>query len=389
MTVEATPPCPDCGSPMVLRTARRGKNKGGQFWGCSRYPKCRGTRDGSEHPPSTDGERTHEAVPARQEANDSDLELPVAFVAEPDAPGRQCAFFQSVALPAPIVEAVEKQDVDAATIARFSQWRLDYPLPSKKAPDPDLDHTLALAEDLLLRGSTPLCFPELESLVRLDGDSMAQGESLTAVFEGITARPTSAHVPSRFDSDEERQLLEHLADLVVTETLSWTFQTQVELASLSLEAPEEALQRCDILAVDSSGSRLVVEVDGEQHEQHVAVDAARDALLAAADVEVICVPAREVRQGAGGSLDSLRSRMLTGSRWSRPGESSARTIRWHRVLHQLQVALVKAIRSGDLALTESASVLIELPDILNDDHQANEYLEAAVQTLGEFLQRGR
>ena len=81
--------------------------------------------------------------------------------------------------------------------------------------------------------------------------------------------------------------------------------------------------------------------------------------------------------------------MLTGSRWSRPGESSARTIRWHRVLHQLQVALVKAIRSGDLALTESASVLIELPDILNDDHQANEYLEAAVQTLGEFVQRGR
>lgn len=36
--------CPNCGSDMVLRTAKRGKNIGSKFWGCSRYPKCRGTR---------------------------------------------------------------------------------------------------------------------------------------------------------------------------------------------------------------------------------------------------------------------------------------------------------------------------------------------------------
>lgn len=36
--------CPKCGSSMVKRTARRGRNAGGQFWGCSRYPSCRGTR---------------------------------------------------------------------------------------------------------------------------------------------------------------------------------------------------------------------------------------------------------------------------------------------------------------------------------------------------------
>ena len=36
--------CPVCHSPMVLRTAKRGKNAGQSFWGCSRYPKCRGTR---------------------------------------------------------------------------------------------------------------------------------------------------------------------------------------------------------------------------------------------------------------------------------------------------------------------------------------------------------
>ena len=38
------PQCPRCGSPMVIRTARRGANAGEQFWGCSTYPKCQGTR---------------------------------------------------------------------------------------------------------------------------------------------------------------------------------------------------------------------------------------------------------------------------------------------------------------------------------------------------------
>jgi len=38
------PDCPKCGAPMVLRTARKGRAAGSQFYGCSRYPQCRGIR---------------------------------------------------------------------------------------------------------------------------------------------------------------------------------------------------------------------------------------------------------------------------------------------------------------------------------------------------------
>ena len=37
------PECPRCGAAMALRTARQGANAGNAFWGCSTYPKCRGT----------------------------------------------------------------------------------------------------------------------------------------------------------------------------------------------------------------------------------------------------------------------------------------------------------------------------------------------------------
>lgn len=41
---KSIPSCPVCSNKMVLRTARKGKNTGQKFWGCSGFPQCRGTR---------------------------------------------------------------------------------------------------------------------------------------------------------------------------------------------------------------------------------------------------------------------------------------------------------------------------------------------------------
>ncbi len=38
------PTCPKCNETMVVRTARKGANKGETFWGCSTFPKCWGMR---------------------------------------------------------------------------------------------------------------------------------------------------------------------------------------------------------------------------------------------------------------------------------------------------------------------------------------------------------
>ena len=41
---ESPPACPKCGSGMQLRTAKKGKYAGQAFWGCERFPDCRGIR---------------------------------------------------------------------------------------------------------------------------------------------------------------------------------------------------------------------------------------------------------------------------------------------------------------------------------------------------------
>ena len=41
----AEPACPRCKGRMIRRTAKRGQNAGHEFWGCSRFPACHGTRE--------------------------------------------------------------------------------------------------------------------------------------------------------------------------------------------------------------------------------------------------------------------------------------------------------------------------------------------------------
>lgn len=46
-TVRSTPPpqsCPACLGPMIRRESKRGANAGNAFWGCRKFPSCRGTR---------------------------------------------------------------------------------------------------------------------------------------------------------------------------------------------------------------------------------------------------------------------------------------------------------------------------------------------------------
>ena len=43
-TAGDAPMCPKCGKPMRKQTAKRGRNAGNEFWSCTGWPECNGTR---------------------------------------------------------------------------------------------------------------------------------------------------------------------------------------------------------------------------------------------------------------------------------------------------------------------------------------------------------
>jgi hypothetical protein len=44
------PRCPRCGGTLVIRLARRGRNVGNEFWGCSSWPDCHYAASLETHP---------------------------------------------------------------------------------------------------------------------------------------------------------------------------------------------------------------------------------------------------------------------------------------------------------------------------------------------------
>jgi ssDNA-binding Zn-finger/Zn-ribbon topoisomerase 1 len=65
MTIENLQ-CPECGGPMISRANTK---TGQRFWGCRKYPDCRGTRNTDGEAPS---ERSDRAPSERQRENDRD-----------------------------------------------------------------------------------------------------------------------------------------------------------------------------------------------------------------------------------------------------------------------------------------------------------------------------
>ena len=144
MTQELSPECPQCGAAMVLKTARRGRNAGGQFWGCTKYPECKGTLDVGS--PSEDVEAeptamTNRAVPwtdgtARREGWRTRFETVGASL-------------RSISV-----------DGDAGLLS--SAWIAREDVPSYEPADADTRRVVGMMAKLLHRGAAPPLHPDSE-----------------------------------------------------------------------------------------------------------------------------------------------------------------------------------------------------------------------------------
>ena len=120
-------PCPKCGAVMVKRLAKRGANAGSYFYGCSRFPHCRGTRSIDE---------VEELFESDDEPSDnrpsilfSEINYPQEFTARPRALGYQDIVFDSMAVPDDLLREVHSDTgvVGRDELLNFAKWRLDIP----------------------------------------------------------------------------------------------------------------------------------------------------------------------------------------------------------------------------------------------------------------------
>ena len=329
------PPCPECGVTMVLRTAKRGRNRGSQFWGCTTFPKCKGTRDLNSSAETT---LTPNSSPdSLKDVPPNSKLLPVAwgesvrrleFIPEYLSVGAMPGMMHDHLGEQPGLQRLLTQCV---LLSRRSRTR--------QGASQHAQLVSALLRKILQRGRVPLptLSVEREALGQhgliemtrnLEPDGVEMGWELQSNLaacistEGIMASIADRH-PFSLDPEfaaeadphallqspaESWFLNQWVSDALGSSAAHW-FTPQASLDTLLESAGIEGSgsRRIDFLFFHPSGGLIGIEIDGEEHTTAVLVDEVRDDSLKKAGIPVLRITHHEVKQGKGIVLDQLKS----------------------------------------------------------------------------------
>lgn len=398
------PRCPDCGGPMEARRARRGPNAGGLFWGCVDYPDCRGTRDYveaggndgngdvAEYGPPPDCPQGHGPMVlkvARRGKNrgrpfwscstypDCDAtidtehagsESPVASRSRPESRGAvhwvdgtldrmgwTCRYTTAGGSLRALPGSVELgARVGQVWIARSE---------GLSSGSEDVQRVVGLCRKILQRGTAPPIDPAAEHalLTRVGLGAEVERSPVPGELSQRLRRPLRvdalAGVVGRgaaelliddglpFDSEEEAIALQTLVSVVGADAARWC----VPQASLeALVGTRQALgRRVDLLVAPPWGESFVLEVDGGQHKGAEGVDLGRDEELAAAGFAVQRIPAKAVWNNERFWIEELRHR--TGFRESERDERARELVYGPAQVHRFALAVLEALSAGFLS----------------------------------------
>ena len=118
--------CPICGFEMILRTARRGRNAGKQFYGCSqcRITGCKGIVN-IEDSILDDGKNSTQV--SNEQTINSEIELPTFLNARAKSNNLQVRFVESIPLPNAFLESLFQNKIKRDELKYKNQWRIDFP----------------------------------------------------------------------------------------------------------------------------------------------------------------------------------------------------------------------------------------------------------------------
>lgn len=333
-------PVPTCGRPMTLRTARRGPNAGGQFWGCTDYPRCKGTRQYND---SDTDEKTYSqpdshdsAVSPTPEANPSKPQ-PVHWSDGTPRPGWDTVYASIGSVPGFLAERVKALGSERVkrllSDTAFFKNRAN---PNHSIPGPDVEFIGQIIQKLLQRGLAPLPTVQIESVIaqnldfphlkEMDPEGPDVGWKIRGALDkvsesGLVGALTerngpfspelrigdgSSGVPG-YDSEREITFANKLLPSVSHDLAHW-LHAQVPFQSLVHEhASPTVASRVDFLISHPVWGDHIIEIDGEEHNHDFRIDAERDKALGDSGYSVLRIPNQWIDAEAFESLARILS----------------------------------------------------------------------------------
>ncbi|WP_255612677.1 RecQ family ATP-dependent DNA helicase [Alcanivorax sp. 1008] len=332
-----SPSCPKCGSAMMLRMARKGQNAGNQFWGCTKYPGCKGTRHFEDGDSELDELAAAELPEVEEASSKVDHLSPVDWRNGTPRPGWDSLYASVGALPGFL------KSCSAAKNRRVEKLLSDTAIFRNTAHVGDgvfqdgLEFTVQVVLKLLQRGLAPLPTLGLESaaaaalnglsgLSQVDPDGPDVGWILSAATGKVTesgllaalSERSGAFLPDEliglttpdqcgYDSERERIFATDLLPRVRPDLAHW-LSAQVSFPQLIPENQSlAAARRADFLISHPVLGDYVIEIDGGEHERDYRVDEERDGALRNGGYKVIRISNDVIDRKDTDSIKSILS----------------------------------------------------------------------------------
>lgn len=351
------PKCPICGASMVLRQARRGPNKGKQFYGCSNYfnTKCKGLIE-------VDG-----AGGENKEANVNDINhfVPTRIIARPYYKGFEVFFCQSIAAPYEILEMINRDTVSIDHFRKFSQWRADYHINHKILIEPETRDVFKLMKKIMTRGTITLLSEKLEAGLK---DLCGEGEitdfhlDCLLVHNGQGVKRQIYFDNSTYEQDFYNDALSQ----ALGQYFNYHVFPQVSIESLiDSDKVSQAFEhgRIDFL-ITTDQSSYVIELDGSEHRGHNERDESRDKVLSQAGYKVIRISNEENFVKVGKELQYL----VTSAYTYRSLSNTEKYLVACKIAHQIMITLLEVLLNG-YDFLGSNTVYINIPQAHFDQEQ--------------------
>ena len=325
---------------MTLRTARRGSNRGSQFWGCSAYPSCTGTRDvGAGSRDSEEdfgpgevgnsafdagnvsrGEQAITSVPVewtegvpRRSFNYEYApigSIPGVLIAQADITDDVKRLLSHTLL----LTSKSRRRVEATEHARLASGLLAKLLQRGYAPLATLKIERAAVNcHGLMKEATDLAKAKVEVGWQVPPEEAMRAANGELRGELIRRDPwvlgiESGH--SLLQSDAEVEFLTRWVPSNLGLPAAHWFTPQAPLDRLLESANLEhgADRRIDFLVCYPGIKPFAVEIDGPEHIASQAIDDQRDKQLRSMGIDVIRVSNSEVEVGDGPQLDKIKER---------------------------------------------------------------------------------
>lgn len=317
----------------------------------------------------------------------SDIKVPVFLVAREKYQDYQVRFYESLAVPDEILQAVSDETVPEDELKAYAQWRVDFPSDFGSPPDDQIRTVLVVAHKILTRGRITLVSPTLEKKLK---DFFGVGDFRVDSFKPQTylhtcnrKKETSIWV----DGPVEKLFLEKtLFDVLGPYYRHWVIP-QVHISSLVSEfGGNDSGQRVDFL-ITTRNEKIVVELDGPDHIGHDERDLSRDELLRKYGYQVLRIRNDELESGDSIGLQDLRE-LLAKNRIDSldtlsPADKFTIAV---KISHQLQIVAVEALLSGVLDFGNHNNIYLDFSSLDLPKDDLEHILNESINDLTNFLQ---